>query len=325
MSTPDPLFSLQGPPAQMLMMMMMMMMVADISLRFAGRNSRFLFLFFLFPQTVYCGWTGSFVSLCLPSCVSRCLPAWTLWVDGFIFCLPSFVSRWMSGTSPCGQVHLSPLSPFICHLRALHGFVSGRIHLSPFDSLYLAPLGSQLGRVQLSPFVSFLLSPSLDAWHGSVGGRINLSPFVSPYLSPVVTDSCAVYSAGRHVCLRLRNACLSARMRLIKPRRIVYRGRRRSHFVQFFISSMQSGVLQIPMDCPLPTAGALGWRLICARVFGDLGFQELARGLLRWALCGFPGCNVAVLTSYLKPARTFTFILRGLNFSQMHTDGRRDS
>ena len=41
---------------------------------------------------------------------------------------------------------------------------------------------------------------------------------------------------------------------------------------------------------------ALGWRLVCARVFGDLGFQELARGLPRWALRGFQGCNVAVLT-----------------------------
>ena len=69
------------------------------------------------------GWTGSFVSLCLPSVVSRCLPAWmpgtALWVDGFI-CLPFF-----------------PLSPFIClllspSLDAWHGFVSGRIHLSPF-------------------------------------------------------------------------------------------------------------------------------------------------------------------------------------------------
>ena len=48
------------------------------------------------------GWTGSFVSLCLPSFVSRCLPAWmpgaALWVDGFI-CLP---------LSP------TPLFPFIC-------------------------------------------------------------------------------------------------------------------------------------------------------------------------------------------------------------------
>ena len=38
-----------------------------------------------------CGWTDSFVSLCLPLFVSRCLPAWmpgtALWVDGFI-CLP---------------------------------------------------------------------------------------------------------------------------------------------------------------------------------------------------------------------------------------------
>ena len=58
------------------------------------------------------GWTGSFVTLCLPSFVSPCLPAWmpgtALWVDGFIclplspficlarlsgLCFPSFVSR----------------------------------------------------------------------------------------------------------------------------------------------------------------------------------------------------------------------------------------
>ena len=49
----------------------------------------------------------------------------------------------------------------------------------------------------------------------------------------------------------------------------------------------------MPMDCPLPLE-ALGWRLICARVFSVLGFQELAP---RWAVCGFQGCNVAVLST----------------------------
>ena len=60
------------------------------------------------------GWTGSFVTLCLPSFVSRCVPAWmpgtALWVDGFI-CLP--------------------LSPFIC--------------LARLSSLHLSPVVSQPG------------------------------------------------------------------------------------------------------------------------------------------------------------------------------------
>ena len=174
----------------------------------------------------------SFVFLCLPSFVSRCLPAWmppfvawmpgTVWVDGFM-CLPSFVSRCLAVPGRLarlsGQVDLSP---FICRLLspsldAWHGSVSGRIHLSfclPLF-LYLAPVGSQPGCLaRLSGwtdsfvshclsawtgsfvslyFVSFLLSPSLDAWHGSL------------YLSPLVTEY-AVYSAGRRVCLRLRSS-----------------------------------------------------------------------------------------------------------------------
>ena len=92
-----------------------------------------------------------------------------------------------------------PLSPFIWPrlspiLDACHGSLGGRIRLSPSLDVWH---GSPGGRVHLSPFVSFLLSPSLDAWHGSL----------------VIT----VYSAGTHVCLRLRNVCLSARVRLIKP------------------------------------------------------------------------------------------------------------
>ena len=88
------------------------------------------------------GWTGSFVSLCLPSFVSRCLPAWmpgaALWVDGFI-CLP--LSPSMSGT---------PLFPFIClplspSLDAWHCFFGGQIHFSPFVSPHLAPVVSQPG------------------------------------------------------------------------------------------------------------------------------------------------------------------------------------
>ena len=88
------------------------------------------------------GWTGSFVSLCLPSFVSRCLPAWmpgaALWVDGFI-CLP--LSPRMSGT---------PLFPFIClplspSLDAWHCFFGGQIHFSAFVSPHLAPVVSQPG------------------------------------------------------------------------------------------------------------------------------------------------------------------------------------
>ena len=149
------------------------------------------------------GWTGSFVSLCLPSFVSRCLPPWmpgaALCVDGFI-CLP--LSPRMSGT---------PLFPFICFplspsLDAWHCFFGGQIHFSPFVSLHLAPVVSQPGCLSrlsrrtdslvslgspsslwvdgficfpLSPFICLPLSPSLDAWHGSLGGRIHLSPVVS--------------------------------------------------------------------------------------------------------------------------------------------------
>ena len=157
--------------------------------------------------------TDSFVSLSLPLFSPGCLPAWTpvtaLGVEGFI-CLP--------------------LSPFIClplspSLDAWHGSLGGRVHLSPFVSLHLAPLVSQPGclggRVHLSPFVCFPsfvsrclpawmpgtalqadrftclplspficlpLSPSLDAWHGSLGGQFHLSPFVSLHLAPLVSQ-----------------------------------------------------------------------------------------------------------------------------------------
>ena len=132
------------------------------------------------------GWTGSFVSLCLPSFVSRCLPAWmpgtALWVDGFI-CLP--------------------VSPFIClplspRLDAWHGSLGGR---SPCVSLHLSPVvspppawmpGTALWVdafvcLPVSPFICLPLSPRLDAWHGSLGGRVHLSPCVSLHLSPVVS------------------------------------------------------------------------------------------------------------------------------------------
>ena len=150
------------------------------------------------------GWTGSFVSLCLPSFVSRCLPAWmpgaALWVDGFI-CLP--LSPRMSGT-PFVSLHLAPVvsqpgclsrlsrrtdsllsrgSPsFVSHLCGwTDSFVS--LCLPLFVSRCL-PAWMPLWVdgficLPLSRFVCLPLSPSLDAWHGSLGGRIHLSPVVS--------------------------------------------------------------------------------------------------------------------------------------------------
>ena len=127
------------------------------------------------------GWTGSFVTLCLPSFVSRCLAAWmpgtALWVDGFIclplspficlarvsgLCFPSFVSRclpaWMSGTAlQTERLTCLPLSLWV-------------------DSFTCLPL---------SPFIWLPLSPSLGVCHGSPGGRIHLSPLVPLHLSPI--------------------------------------------------------------------------------------------------------------------------------------------
>ena len=104
------------------------------------------------------GWTDSLVSLCLPSFVARCLPAW-IWHG-----------------SLGGRVHVSPFVPFIClpfspSLDAWHGSLGGGVHLSPFVSL---------------DFSRCL--PAWDAWHGSLGGRVHLSPFVSLHLSPVVSQ-----------------------------------------------------------------------------------------------------------------------------------------
>ena len=105
-----------------------------------------------------------FVSFCLPSLVSRCLPAWmpgtALWVDGFLVCLalsPSIVSRSVVSQPGC----LARLSGWTGSLFVLLCL----LHLSPV-----------------------LLSPSLDAWHGSLGGRVDLSPFVSFHLFPVVSQ-----------------------------------------------------------------------------------------------------------------------------------------
>ena len=119
------------------------------------------------------GWTGSFVYLCLPGClaplcfpsfVSRCLPAWHCFlVDRFNF-LPLSPLIWLLLFPSLDVCHEAdgftclPWFPFIC-LPSL--WVDGFI-------CFL-----------LSPFICLPLSPSLDAWHGSLGGRIHLSPVVS--------------------------------------------------------------------------------------------------------------------------------------------------
>ena len=105
----------------------------------------------------------------------------------------------------------------------------GVVPALPTDGFLSLHLPDRFICLPLSPFIWPRLSPSLDACHGSLGGRIRLSwmsgtgSFVSLCLLLVVPQpgtapwSFAVYSAGMHVCLRLRNVCLSARVRLIKP------------------------------------------------------------------------------------------------------------
>ena len=125
------------------------------------------------------GWTGSFVSLCLPSFVWHgslgfvslhlspvvsqpgCLARLSRRTDSLVsLCLLSFVSRLDSFTClPLSPFIWLPLSP---SLDVCHGSEGGRIHLSPLVPLHLSPI--------------------------SVGGRIDLSPFVSLYLSPVVSQ-----------------------------------------------------------------------------------------------------------------------------------------
>ena len=159
------------------------------------------------------GWTGSFVTLCLPSFVSRCLPAWmpgtALWVDGFIclplspficlarlsrLCFPSFVSRclpaWMSGTAlQADRFTCLPLSPFIClplspSLDAWHGSL-GSLCLPSFGSRCL-PAWMSVTALQADGFTCLPWFPFISPI--SVGGRIDLSPFLSLYLSPVVSQ-----------------------------------------------------------------------------------------------------------------------------------------
>ena len=155
------------------------------------------------------GWTGSFVSLCLPSFVSRCLSAWmpgtALWV--FVsLCLPSFVSRCLPGC-------LARLSPS-CVSRSLPAFLGGRVDVSPTSFVpRCLPAGFPLS-LSLSPFVPFLLSPSLDAWHRWTDSFVSLC-------LPLFVSGCHGFMCGvfrRQACVfEAQNACLRARVRLIKP------------------------------------------------------------------------------------------------------------
>ena len=166
-----------------------------------------LHLSFICPRARACAhaWHGarvSFVSLCLPSFVSRRLLAWmpgtALWVDG-LTCLP--LSPFICHLSP----FVLPLGclPFSLILDAWHGSLGGRVRLSPFVSLHMSHVVSQpeclvrlsgwtgsfvslclaSGLSHLSPlFVSRCLPP----WHSSLGGRIS---FVSVCLASGWTNS----------------------------------------------------------------------------------------------------------------------------------------
>ena len=122
---------------------------------------------------IWHGSLGSFVFLCLPAFVSRCLPAWmlgtALWVHGFH--LSPFVSLHLCPvvSQPGCLARLSvdgficlPLSPFICPVVFQPGFLArlSGWHLSSFVSLRCSFV-----------LLCLLLSPSL-------GGRVHLSPFV---------------------------------------------------------------------------------------------------------------------------------------------------
>ena len=114
------------------------------------------------------GWTGSFVTLCLPSFVSRSQPGCL--ARGVH--LSPFVSLHLSGTALWALFHFIclPLSP---SLDVWHGSPGGQIHLSPFVSLHLSPVVSQPGCLArlfgwTVSLVSLCLpsfgSPCLPAW-----------------------------------------------------------------------------------------------------------------------------------------------------------------
>ena len=177
----------------------------------------------LSPVVSHPVWVDGFI--CLPSFVSRCLPAWmpgtALWVDGFI-CLPlsPFIClpAWMPAR--LGFICL-PLSPFICLplSPSLDAWVD-RFTCLPslgwrgsFVSLCLPSFVSRClpawmpgtalwvdGFIchPLSPFICLPLPPSLDACHGCLGGWVHLSPFVSLHLSGT-----ALWALFPFICLPL--------------------------------------------------------------------------------------------------------------------------
>ena len=143
-------------------------------------------------------WCGS--GLCLPSFVSRCLPAWMPgWTHSLLsLCLPSFVARclpaWIWHGSLGGRVHVSPFVPFIC-LPFSTWMPGTALWVNGFICL------------PLSPFICLPLSPSLDAWRGSLGGRTGsfvylcLPSFVSRCL-PAWMPGTALWVDG-FICLPL--------------------------------------------------------------------------------------------------------------------------
>ena len=107
------------------------------------------------------GWTVSLVSLCLPSFGSPCLPAWmsvtALQADGFT-CLPWFPFICLPSLWVDGLICL-PLSPFIC-LRCLPAWMP--LWVDGFICLPLSPVVSQPGCP--SGWTDSFVSRCLPAW-----------------------------------------------------------------------------------------------------------------------------------------------------------------
>ena len=145
------------------------------------------------------GWTASFVSLCLPLFVLRCLPGTGVWVDGFIvsLCLPSFASRSLpSSISSMGLARAAAVSA----LRTLPGSLD-----LPATSGSPRP---RRGAGPASPKICTITqSVSVKSSRSSLGGRVHLSCFVSLHLSPVAWHGSL---GGRVYCLHLARIHLSS-------------------------------------------------------------------------------------------------------------------
>ena len=166
------------------------------------------------------GWTGLFVSLCLPSFVSRCLPAWmpgTKWTGSFASLCPS-LDAWYGSLG--GRVYLSPLSPFIClplspSLDAWH-WVGGFICLPLSQPGCLARLSG--GRVHLSPFVSLHLSPVVSQPSLVPGTALWVDVFICLPLSPFVFVFSVCLPFSGCVCLPVsRPGCLAQLSKRSQP------------------------------------------------------------------------------------------------------------